>query len=72
MIIDSHAHVILPTHKQLEMMDQGGIDRTIVFSTNIHPELASDVKKLELEMGILNEIVSGKRNALEAKIRSVE
>ncbi len=72
MIIDSHAHVILPTTKQLKIMDQAGIERTVLFSTTIHPELASDIKELEIEMGILNEIISGKRNALEAKIQSLE
>lgn len=72
MIIDSHAHVILPTKKQVELMNQAGIDRAILFSTSIHPELASDVKELEVEMGILNEIISGKRNALEAKIRALD
>lgn len=72
MIIDSHAHVLLPTTKQLEIMDQTGIDRTVLFSTTIHPELASDVKELEVEMSILNQIISGQRNALEAKILSLE
>lgn len=72
MIIDSHAHVILPTTKQLEVMDQAGIDCTVLFSTTIHPELAADIKELEKEMNTLNEIISGKRNAREAKIQSIE
>lgn len=70
MIIDSHAHVILPTTKQLKIMEQAGIDRTILFSTSIHPEVASDVNGLESEMGILKDIISGKKNSLEAKIQS--
>lgn len=72
MIIDSHAHVMLPTAKQLDIMGQAGINRTILFSTTIHPELASNAQGLEEEMSILNEIISGKRNALAAKIKSLE
>lgn len=38
MIIDSHAHVVLPVEKHIEMMDSSGIDKTILFSTLVHPE----------------------------------
>lgn len=37
MIIDSHAHVMLPTEKQLSMMKEAKIDKTILFSTTPHP-----------------------------------
>ena len=49
MIIDSHEHVILPTEKQLENMDKGGVDKTILFTTTPHPEKAHNLKEFEQE-----------------------
>lgn len=72
MIIDSHQHVIIPTEKQLALMSEAGVEKTILFSTSVHPEAANDLDSFEKEMGILNEIISGKRNALDAKIKSIE
>lgn len=72
MIIDSHQHVIIPTEKQIALMSEAGIDKTILFSTTVHPEIASDLNSFEREMGILNEIVSGKQNAIDLKIKSIE
>ncbi|WP_434511765.1 amidohydrolase family protein [Desulfitobacterium sp. AusDCA] len=72
MIIDSHQHVILPTEKQLSLMDEAGVDKTILFSTTVHPESTVDLSSFEKEMGVLNEIISGKRNPLDARIKSIE
>lgn len=72
MIIDSHQHVFLPTKKQLTMMLEAGIDQTILFYTTVHPETAMDVESFEQEMNTLNEILSGKRNAQEARIQSIK
>lgn len=72
MIIDSHQHVIIPTEKQLALMSEAGVEKTILFSTTVHPETTSDLDSFEKEMGILNEIISGKRNAIDAKIKSIE
>lgn len=72
MIIDSHQHVILPTENQLSLMREAGIDKTILFSTTVHPEIADSLESFENEMSILNEIVSGRRNAIDAKVRSIE
>ncbi|AFM39856.1 putative TIM-barrel fold metal-dependent hydrolase [Desulfosporosinus acidiphilus SJ4] len=72
MIIDSHQHVILPSEKQLSMMSETGIEKTILFSTTVHPEIAFDLDSFEKEMGILNEIISGKRNPLDARIKSIK
>ncbi|AET66204.1 putative TIM-barrel fold metal-dependent hydrolase [Desulfosporosinus orientis DSM 765] len=71
MIVDSHQHVILPTKNQLTQMDEAGIDRTILFATTVHPEMTNDVEAFKKEMRILNKIISGKRNALDARIKSV-
>ncbi|QAA32340.1 amidohydrolase family protein [Clostridium manihotivorum] len=72
MIIDSHQHVIVPTEKQLALMSEAGIDKTILFSTSVHPETTNDLESFEKEMEALNGIVSGKQNAIESKIKSIE
>lgn len=72
MIIDSHAHVVLPIEKHIALMDEAGIDKTILFSTSIHPEEANNIDEFEKELNSLYEIISGKRNSLEAKIASTK
>lgn len=59
MIIDSHAHVILPTEKQILMMEKSGVDKTILFSTTPHPENAEDIKSLEKELSKLKSGLNG-------------
>ncbi|MGL5437245.1 MAG: amidohydrolase family protein [Lachnospiraceae bacterium] len=63
MIIDGHSHVILPTENHIELMDNAGVDKTILFYTSVHPETASDFSDLRKEMQLLNEIIGGKTNA---------
>lgn len=72
MIIDSHQHVIISTEKQLGLMKEAGVEKTILFGTTVHPELALDLKAFEMEMGLLNEIVCGKQNAKAARIKAIE
>lgn len=72
MIIDSHAHVILPVEQHLLLMDEAGVDKTILFSTTIHPEKASSLSEFEIEFDKLNKIISGKVNSVEARISSIE
>jgi predicted TIM-barrel fold metal-dependent hydrolase len=71
-IIDSHAHVMLPVEKQIESMDEAGIDRTILFSTLVHPELATDLVTFDKELNVLGDILSGKINASEARKKAIE
>lgn len=59
MIIDSHEHIFQDINKQIELMDKGGIDKTILFSTTIHPENAHNEIELENEMNKLTKILSG-------------
>lgn len=59
MIIDSHEHIFLDLNMQLELMKKGGIDKTILFSTTIHPENAHNAPELESEMNKLTKILSG-------------
>ncbi|MDT8716889.1 amidohydrolase family protein [Clostridium sp. 19966] len=71
MIIDSHAHVMLPTEKQLLMMEEAGVDKTILFTTSIHPEKAEDLKALEKEISILNNVLAGAL-PVEERIKSLK
>jgi predicted TIM-barrel fold metal-dependent hydrolase len=71
MIIDSHAHVIFPVEKHIELMDEAGIDKTILFSTSMHPEVTRSLDEFEKELNKLYEVISGKRNSIETKIASI-
>lgn len=72
MIIDSHAHVILPVEKHIELMDEAGVDKTILFSTSMHPESANNLNEFEKELNTLYKIISGEGSSIEAKIKSIE
>lgn len=72
MIIDSHAHVVLPIEKHIEMMDVSGIDKTVLFSTLVHPEKSNNYKEFTTEMNKLNQILNNKVNPLEARLNALE
>lgn len=72
MIIDSHAHVVLPIEKHIKMMDDSGIDKTVLFSTLIHPEKSSNVKEFTTEMNRLNQILNNEVNPLQARLNALE
>jgi predicted TIM-barrel fold metal-dependent hydrolase len=72
MIIDSHAHVILPVEKHIELMDEAGVDKTILFSTSMHPEVTKNLDEFEKELNKLYEIISGKRNPIDTRIASIK
>lgn len=72
MIIDSHAHVIFPVEKHIELMDEAGIDKTILFSTSMHPEVTNSLDEFEKELNKLYEIISGKKNSIQTKIASIK
>lgn len=72
MIIDSHAHVILPPHRQLQLMDEAKIDCTVLFTSTIHPETSVSLEELEGELNKLYRILNGIKNPLEEKIASIE
>lgn len=71
MIIDSHAHVTLPTEKQISMMEEAGVDKTVLFSSSIHPEKAEDLKALEKELSTLSNILAGGKN-IKDRIKGIE
>ena len=64
MIIDGHSHVFLPVEQHIEIMDKAEVDKTILFTTRIHPERADNLESLKKEMKSLNDIVSGRKNLL--------
>lgn len=72
MIIDSHAHVVLPVEKHIELMDEAGVDKTILFSSSIHPELAQNLEEYEKELNKLYDIIFGKKFSMDAKINSIK
>lgn len=59
MIIDSHQHVMLPSHKQVEKLDHAGIDKAILFCTTPHPERVDTYEELKQEMDTLYQILQG-------------
>ena len=72
MIIDSHAHVMLPPEKQIQWMDQANVDLTVLFTSTIHPELATTLAELEHEMNTLYEILNGTKNPRTERLRAIE
>ncbi|AQR95115.1 amidohydrolase family protein [Clostridium saccharoperbutylacetonicum] len=64
MIIDGHSHVILPAEKHIQIMNKAGVNKTILFSTSVHPENTKDLKELKIEMKKLNDVVGGKSPSL--------
>ncbi|WP_378955076.1 amidohydrolase family protein [Pelosinus sp. sgz500959] len=71
MIIDSHAHVMLPKDRQIDMMKQAGIDRTILFATTIHPETAQTMDDFSTELKNLYDILNGRKNPVQERIESI-
>lgn len=67
MIVDSHEHIMLPTEKQIKMMDEAGIDKTILFCSAPHPEKATSLNEVEAEMNALYKVLAG-ANSKEANI----
>ncbi len=71
MIIDSHSHVILPVDRHIDLMTKEGIDKTILFSTLVHPETASDYSEYKVEMTRLQKILRGKINPTDSRIKAI-
>lgn len=59
LVIDNHSHVTFPIDNHIQLMDEAGIDKTILFRTLVHPELQNSVHEIKNEMGKLNSILSG-------------
>lgn len=72
MVIDSHAHVILPPERQMQLMEEAKVDRTILFSSTIHPEKATSMEAFEAELNSLYDILNGVKNPLQERIYAIE
>lgn len=73
MIIDSHEHVMLPTERQIEKLNDAGVDKAILFSTIPHVERAADatLDAIVREMQVLYRLLSGQDSA-EAQLAKRE
>ncbi|WP_438295350.1 amidohydrolase family protein [Streptomyces sp. HUAS TT7] len=60
MIIDAHGHVHDPVETHLRLLDEAGVDRTVLFGTRPHPERATDLPSLRHEMSALDRALSGR------------
>lgn len=66
MIIDAHGHVHDPVEKHIALLDDAGVDRTVLFGTRPHPERATDLESLRREMAALDEAIGGKANGVDS------
>lgn len=73
MIIDGHSHVTLPIEEHIKLMDEAGVDKTILFSTTFHPELANNAGEVKEKMKYLNDLLAGKKGSMiEARKNSIK
>ncbi|SFL75275.1 amidohydrolase family protein [Pelosinus propionicus] len=72
MIIDSHAHVMLPPERQIMLMAEAKVDRTVLFSSMVHPEITNDIKMFEEELNKLYDILNGIKDPLNERIHAIE
>ncbi|QKW17852.1 amidohydrolase family protein [Kitasatospora sp. NA04385] len=66
MIIDAHSHVHDPVGAHLELLDEAGVDRAVLFATRPHPERAGDLAALRRELAVLAEALDGRSATVEA------
>ncbi|WP_438432409.1 amidohydrolase family protein [Gorillibacterium sp. sgz500922] len=72
MMIDGHSHVTLPVEESIEAMNRAGVDKTVLFSTLVHPELALSANELKQEMGKLGAILAGSIRSEAARLRALQ
>lgn len=70
MIIDAHQHVFTSAERQIVLMDEAGIDKTILFSTMVHPENAHSFEDFTNEMSRLYKILSDGSVAFAARMQA--
>ncbi|NRR03934.1 amidohydrolase family protein [Brevibacillus sp. RS1.1] len=72
MIIDSHSHVHSSVESHLNIMDESNIDKTVLFSTLVHPEKNESYSEFVEEMGKLSNILANRINSSEARIKAMD
>ncbi len=70
MIIDAHSHVHDPVDSHLALLDEAGVDRTVLFATRPHPERAADLDSLRVEMSALSAALDGRGKGPESMRRA--
>lgn len=70
-IIDSHIHVMFPVEEQIGFLKEAGVDRAVLFPTIVHPEKAENRNGFKKEIEVLNRVLRGETNPLEARIASI-
>ncbi|WP_433526555.1 amidohydrolase family protein [Nocardia pseudovaccinii] len=59
LIIDAHSHVHDPLADHIALLDEAGVDKTILFMTRPHPERAGNLTELREEMDLLTQALTG-------------
>lgn len=59
MIIDAHSHVQDPVRDHIAVLDEAGVDRTVLFMSRPHPERATDLAGFRSEMSVLDRVIGG-------------
>jgi len=73
MIIDGHSHVTFPIGAHIAAMDKAHIDKTILFSTTLHPETATKAREVKEAFLYLNDLLAGKKGSiLEARKKAIQ
>jgi uncharacterized protein len=62
---------MLPFTRQTALMEAAAIDKTVLFTTTIHPEIATDLISLEKEMETLDDILAGRKNPSQERIKAI-
>ena len=63
---------MLPVEKHLAIMEKEEIDKTVLFSTAIHPENTTNYSDYKKELVTLFKIVRGEINPIEAKLKAIK
>ncbi len=73
MIIDGHSHVTFPVEAHIASMDQAKIDKTILFSTTVHPETANNAQEISEAISYLHDLLAGRKGSLvEARKKAIQ
>jgi predicted TIM-barrel fold metal-dependent hydrolase len=62
-ILDAHSHVHHSLSDHIALLDEAGIERTVLFGTRAHPERATDLAALRAELSVLGAALSGNGGA---------
>ncbi|GAB2699857.1 amidohydrolase family protein [Kitasatospora kifunensis] len=65
MAVDVHAHVTVDLPAQLTRARRAGVTRTVLLSTHVHPEAATDLAGLRAEFGRLGGVLAGEQSSLD-------